>query len=153
MNSSASTFDQSSSLPPLRRTKNEAPTANPTAPTSQTTSVVVPPPPPGRSRRRAILAVVALMLLGVGAHYGLRWWTTGRFEETTDDAFLQADKVTVAPKVGGFVAESFVTDNQAVKAGDVLARIDDRDYQVVLLQDQSPISTRPRRASKASPRP
>ena len=93
--------------------------------------------PPHGSRKRLILSIVALLAVGGAGHYGWHYWTTGRFEETTDDAFLQADKVTVAPKVGGFVAESFVTDNQPVKAGEVLARIDDRDYQVVLLQDEA----------------
>ncbi len=85
---------------------------------------------------------VVLLLLGAGvgayaAHWGWHWWQVGRFEVATDDAFLQADKVIVAPKVGGFVAELMVGDNQAVHAGEVLARIDDRDYQVVLLQDEA----------------
>ncbi len=94
-------------------------------------------PPSGGSLKRTILAALALLAFVAAARYGWQYWTTGRFQETTDDAFLQADKVTVAPKVGGFVAESFVADNQAVRAGDVLARIDDRDYQVVLLQDEA----------------
>ncbi len=98
-------------------------------------------PAPQRTRRVGAKAMV-LMLLALGGatyggRYGWHWWTDGRFEEVTDDAFLQADKVVVAPKVGGFVAELRVTDNQAVRAGDVIARIDDRDYQVVLLQDEA----------------
>ncbi len=94
--------------------------------------------PPRRLRpKRMILGLVALIALGFAAQWGWHWWTNGRFEEATDDAFLQADKVTVAPKVGGFVAESLVTDNQPVKAGDVIARIDDRDYQVALAQDEA----------------
>ena len=91
----------------------------------------------GSAKKRVILVVIALVALGGGARFGWHWWTVGRFEEVTDDAFLQADKVVVAPKVGGFVAEVFVTDNQPVKAGDVIAQIDDRDYQVVLLQDEA----------------
>jgi len=93
--------------------------------------------PPPRRRKRLILALLALGAIGVGANYGWHWWTAGRFEESTDDAFLQADKVTVAPKVGGFVAESFVTDNQPVKAGDVLAQIDQSDYRVAVAQDEA----------------
>jgi membrane fusion protein (multidrug efflux system) len=95
--------------------------------------------PPRLSRGRFVLALVALAAMGFGGQFSWHWWTTGRFEETTDDAFLQADKVTVAPKVGGFIAESFVVDNQPVRAGDVLARIDDRDYQVVLQQDSADV--------------
>src|ERR1700722_14329289 len=89
------------------------------------------------SMKRVLLIVVGLVAVTGGIRYGWHWWTVGRFEETTDDAFLQADKVTVAPKVGGFVADVFVTDNQPVKAGDMIARIDDRDYQVVLAQDEA----------------
>jgi membrane fusion protein, multidrug efflux system len=89
------------------------------------------------SMKRVLLIVVGLVAVAGGIRYGWHWWTVGRFEETTDDAFLQADKVTVAPKVGGFVADVFVTDNQPVKAGDMIARIDDRDYQVVLAQDEA----------------
>jgi membrane fusion protein (multidrug efflux system) len=89
------------------------------------------------SLKRVLLIVVGLVAVTGGIRYGWHWWTVGRFEETTDDAFLQADKVTVAPKVGGFVADVFVTDNQPVKAGDMIARIDDRDYQVVLAQDEA----------------
>jgi membrane fusion protein (multidrug efflux system) len=89
------------------------------------------------TKKTLILALLAVLAVGAGIRFGLHWWSVGRFEEVTDDAFLQADKVVVAPKVGGFIAEVFAHDNQPVKTGDVLARIDDRDYQVVLLQDQA----------------
>ncbi len=84
-----------------------------------------------------VLTVALLSGAGYGAHWGLHWWTDGRFQETTDDAFLQSDKVVVAPKVGGFVAALAVGDNQPVRAGDVIARIDDKDYQVVLAQAEA----------------
>ncbi|MBE7220070.1 MAG: HlyD family secretion protein, partial [Caulobacteraceae bacterium] len=119
--------------PLLRRKSRE--TALPAPPADA--SDAAPSKPRGPTRKRLVLALLALGAVGAGAHYGWQWWTTGRFEEVTDDAFLQADKVTVAPKVGGFVAESDVTDNQPVKAGDLLARIDDRDYRVVLAQDEA----------------
>lgn len=91
-----------------------------------------------RLRLKPILLAIALVgAAGYGAHWGWHWWTDGRFEEATDDAFLQSDKVVVAPKVGGFVADLAVGDNQPVHAGDVLARIDDKDYQVVLAQDEA----------------
>ncbi|MEJ0095929.1 MAG: HlyD family secretion protein [Methylocella sp.] len=89
------------------------------------------------SRKRAIIAIVALLAVGAAGRFGWHWWTDGRFEETTDNAYLQADKVVVAPKVGGFIAEVFAGDNQPVKAGQVLARIDDRDLRVALLQSQA----------------
>ena len=50
-------------------------------------------------------------------------------EQATDDAFVSADYTVLSPKVGGIVREVLVEDNQTVTAGDLLARIDDRDYQ------------------------
>ncbi len=95
----------------------------------------VPPPAsvamPRRRRRPVFLALILLVAIRLGGGaYGWHWWQVGRFLETTDDAFLQADKVTVAPRVMGYVAQVMVADNQAVKAGDVMVRIDDRDYRV-----------------------
>ncbi len=79
---------------------------------------------------RALLPALALMILGGAGYTAWSWWTTGRFLETTDDAYLQADKVIVAPRIAGVVAEVFVGDNQPVKAGDRIARLDDREFLV-----------------------
>jgi membrane fusion protein (multidrug efflux system) len=93
-----------------------------------------------RFRRRlgglttAVIAVVAL------SYYGWRYWTVGRFEESTDDAYVQADSTIVAPKVSGYVSEVLVDDNQPVKAGQLLARIDDRDYQTALAQARANVA-------------
>jgi membrane fusion protein (multidrug efflux system) len=64
--------------------------------------------------------------------YGHYYWTAGRFLVSTDDAYLQADNVIISPKVSGYISDVPVQDNQAVKAGQVLARIDDRDYRTAL---------------------
>lgn len=53
-------------------------------------------------------------------------------EQSTDDAFVSADFTVLSPKVGGIVREVLVEDNQAVKAGQLLARIDQRDYQAAV---------------------
>jgi membrane fusion protein (multidrug efflux system) len=73
-----------------------------------------------------VALLVAALLLGD------RHWTVGRFMESTDDAYVKADSTTVAPKVSGYVAEVLVDDNQPVKKGQILARIDDRDLQTAL---------------------
>lgn len=86
-----------------------------------------------------ILPLALLSVLGGGGTYGWHWWTVGRFLETTEDAFLQADKVTVAPRIAGHVAEVMVGDNQPVKAGDVVARLDDREYRVLLKQAEAEV--------------
>ena len=82
------------------------------------------------------------MVLIAGVIWGVRWWTVGRFIESTDDAYLQADSVTIAPKVSGYVAEVYVVDNQAVKAGDPLVRLDRRQYQAILEQANATIAAR-----------
>ncbi len=64
----------------------------------------------------------------------MRWWLVGRFIQSTDDAYLQADSVTIAPKVSGYIAEVYVTDNQSVPAGTPLVRLDSRQYQAALDQ-------------------
>jgi len=93
---------------------------------------------PSRSLRGRVLFTLALLLaVGAAGRFGWHWWTNGRFEEATDNAYLQADKVVVAPKVGGFVAEVFAGDNQPVRAGQIIARIDDRDFRVAFLQSKA----------------
>jgi membrane fusion protein (multidrug efflux system) len=82
-----------------------------------------------------VLAVVALGALGY-------WWLVGRFIQSTDDAYLQADSVTVAPKVSGYVTEVYVGDNATVKAGDPLVRLDNRQYQAALDQAKATVDAR-----------
>jgi membrane fusion protein (multidrug efflux system) len=79
-------------------------------------------------RRAAI--VVAPLLLVAALYYGYQWWTVGRFQISTDDAYIHADIATLSTKVSGYVTSVDVTDNSRVKAGDVIARIDDGDYQL-----------------------
>jgi membrane fusion protein (multidrug efflux system) len=94
------------------------------------------------SRRRALLLSIGAVAVIAALIYGVRWWTVGRFIESTDDAYLQADSVTIAPKVSGYVAEVYVTDNQAVTAGQPLVRLDRRQYQAVLEQANATIAAR-----------
>ena len=81
--------------------------------------------------QHALWAVGMLLCVGVGT-WGVRYWTVGRFIESTDDAYVKADSTTVAPKVSGYIAQVLVDDNQPVRAGQVLARIDERDLQTAL---------------------
>lgn len=94
-----------------------------------------PAPMPARAKiKRAALIVALLAGTGLGGYYGHQYWTTGRYLESTDDAYVKADYTTVAPKVAGYIAEVLVQDNQPVTAGQVLARIDDRDFRAALAQ-------------------
>jgi membrane fusion protein, multidrug efflux system len=95
-----------------------------------------------RSNRRTVLIILGVAALVVGAVWLGRWWTVGRFIESTDDAYLQADSVTVAPKIAGYVTDVYVADNQVVKPGDRLVRLDTRQYQVALNQALATIDAR-----------
>jgi membrane fusion protein, multidrug efflux system len=86
------------------------------------------------SRARLLLVCIGVAAFLIGGLWGAEWWRVGRFIESTDDAYLQADSVTVAPKVSGYVVEVYVSDNQSVPAGAPLVRLDSRQYQAALAQ-------------------
>ena len=87
--------------------------------------------------KRLTLAGAAL-LVGLGAgRYGYDWWKTGRFIETTDDAYIGGNVTALAPHLSGFVEQILVGDNQLVHAGQVLIRLDPRDFQAALNHAQA----------------
>src|ERR1700730_4931745 len=85
-----------------------------------------------RQARRLAPAGLALLIAIGAAAYGHHWWTVGRFIESTDDAYVGGEVTVIAPKVSGLIAQVLVTDNQAVRAGELLVKIDDRDYRAAL---------------------
>jgi len=94
-----------------------------------------------RERLRRIALVLALLAgTAAGAYYGHDYWTSGRYLESTDDAYVKADSTIVAPKVSGYIAQVLVGDNQPVKAGQLLARIDDRDFKAALNQADADVA-------------
>ncbi len=90
--------------------------------------------------KRATLATLATLLVVASAHFGYDYWTTGRFMHSTDDAYVRADYTIIAPKVSGYIGEVLVRDNERVKAGQLLARIDDRDFRVTLTQAKASVA-------------
>ena len=124
----------------------EAPTAEalekPPAPAqSAPAQAPVAPPAAAKKRRSPVLPIVVLALLAGGGWYGYEWWTNGRFMVSTDDAYIEGDIATISPKVTGYVAKVNVVANQEVKAGDVLATLDNGDYQNALDQANAQIAT------------
>ena len=87
-----------------------------------------------------MLAIVGVCVLLIALVGGLAYWLNVRHFESTDDAFVAVRSFSVAPKVGGYVVRVAVTDNQHVNSGDVLARIDDRDYRIAVDQAQAQVA-------------
>ena len=88
----------------------------------------------GRSRPRrrpsgkaVAIGAVAALILGAAGWQGFGYVTDGRFQIGTDDAYVQADIIEVAARIQGYVTAVEAAENQRVKAGDVILRIDDGD--------------------------
>lgn len=97
------------------------------------------PPARRRTLRNLLIAAAAVATIAAAAYYGHGYWTVGRFEVSTDDAYVKADSTTIAPKVSGYLTQVLVADNEPVKTGQVLARIDERDFAVALRQAKADV--------------
>ncbi|MDA9504976.1 hemolysin D [Bradyrhizobium sp. CCBAU 11386] len=90
--------------------------------------------------RKMLLMGAAIVALAGASWYGYDYWTVGRYLVSTDDAYVKAENTTIAPKVSGYLNQVLVADNEHVKAGQVLARIDDRDFRVALDQARADVA-------------
>ena len=90
-------------------------------------------------QRRPVVVVGTLVLFGL-LFLGLRYLAEGLTHESTDDAFLDGDVISIAPKVPGQVKKVPVKSNQTVKAGDLLVEIDPRDLAVQLEQKRAALN-------------
>ena len=95
----------------------------------------------GLLRRHPIAIPIGGIVLAVLIAAGYLYWDYASHFQSTDDAFIASRQFAVAPKVAGYITAVPVTDNQHVNAGDVIARIDDRDYRVALEQAQAQVVT------------
>jgi membrane fusion protein (multidrug efflux system) len=94
----------------------------------------------GWGKKPVILAILAAAL-AFGGYEGFHWWTDGRFMVSTDDAYVQADITILSAKVSGYVSSVAITNNQSVKAGDLIAKIDDGDYRLALQSAKDKLAT------------
>lgn len=88
--------------------------------------------------RLFVFIVLALALIGGAA----RWWTHGRFIESTDNAYVRADITSITPRVAGEVISVQVKNNQSVKKGDLLLQIDRSDYEARLANAKAAVAVR-----------
>ena len=86
------------------------------------------------------LTGAALAVIAAAATYGYHYWTVGQYIESTDDAYIGGNVTDLAPKVSGLIAQVAVTDNQYVHAGDLLVKLDDRDYRAALAKAQAQVA-------------
>jgi len=100
---------------------------------------------PSRRTMLVSLSIAGALLAGYG---GYRWWQHRQHTVTSDNAYVRSDVTAVAPRVAGYVRAVAVDDNQPVRAGDVLFRIDDADYLARVGQAEADV--RARRAALAT---
>jgi membrane fusion protein (multidrug efflux system) len=96
--------------------------------------------PSRRAIKRAAFVLAGALAVAGAADFGHYYRTIGRYLETTDDAYVKADSTIIAPRISGYISEVLVGDNEKVKAGHLLARIDDRDFRTALKQAQADVA-------------
>src|SRR6266480_6129961 len=118
-------------------TTMEPKTENPARPAPRPSTPAPAAPPKGS--RRTVFMVMGVILLGLLIIGARKWWF-GRSHVSTDNAQVDGHIVPVLPKVGGYVAEVRVAENQSVKAGDTLVVLDDRDFRARLQQTEADLA-------------
>jgi membrane fusion protein (multidrug efflux system) len=115
----------------------------------QTESTMEAQPARPRSATRYVLIAVVGLGLAAGCAYACNWYETGRFIVSTDNAYLHADQVSMAPVVSGQIAEVYVTDNQTVVAGQPLVKIDPKRYEMAVREAQATVNARKADSAKS----
>ncbi len=90
-----------------------------------------------RSKKPLIILGAVVIL---GTIIGFCVWFAHRNQVSTDDAYTDGNVVTMVPKVGGYVIDLYVDDNSHVKRGDLLLRIDQRDYLTAQAQARAQLA-------------
>jgi len=96
--------------------------------------------PAARSRRKPLPLIIVGVAVVLGALWGYRRWSFARTHVETDNAQVDGHITAIAPKVQAFVSRVLVEENQAVKAGDTLVVLDDRDLRVRLAQAEAELA-------------
>ena len=91
--------------------------------------------------RRTALVGVAVLVIAAAVYGGWQWLHVWRFQQSTDDAYIASDISLISPKIEGYIAEVSVQDNQKVTAGQVLFKIDDRDFAAKVAQAEAAVAS------------
>jgi membrane fusion protein (multidrug efflux system) len=122
---------------------NRPAAARPAAPAPAVKTEPPPPPkaeePPKRSNRRRfiLMGLVPVVLVLIGGWF----WLTGGKSASTDNAYVQQDRVTITSQVSGKIVDAPVHENDAVKAGDTLFKIDDQPYKIALASAEAGLAS------------
>jgi membrane fusion protein, multidrug efflux system len=92
--------------------------------------------------RRQLLFAAGLVFTFAAASFAGYWLTIGRYIESTDDAYVGGEVTTLSFKVAGLIDAVAIADNQSVRAGDLLLKLDDRDYRAQLTRAEANITAR-----------
>ena len=111
-----------------------------TATAGTAAEVTTQPQEPPKKKSKAFL-IILILLVVVGGWFGISHYIYAQHHETTDDAQITSNISPVIPRVSGYVAEVRVTDNQRVKKGDTLIKLDDRDLRIRLEQAEAALTT------------
>ncbi|NUU01606.1 HlyD family secretion protein [Herbaspirillum robiniae] len=95
---------------------------------------------PAAKKKTGLLKYAVLAIVVVAAAWAIHWFAVGRFIESTDDAYVGGDITVIAPKVAGNIQTVLVKDNQVVRAGELLVKLDDRDYQAALAKARAAVA-------------
>ena len=123
-----------------RRARDGEPAPEPSAGGADAPEAAPPAKKSGLGKKPVVLAVLAAAL-AFGGYEGHELVDDGRFMVSTDDAYVQADITILSAKVSGYVASLAVANNQSVKAGDLIAKIDDGDYRLALQSAKDKLAT------------
>ena len=98
-------------------------------------------PPRKSNRRRIIMGTVLLVALLAAGKYGYDYVQVGRFQISTDDAYVQSDVSQLGAKVAGYITTIPAEENASVKAGDIIVRLDDGDYKLAVAAAEAHLET------------
>jgi membrane fusion protein (multidrug efflux system) len=120
-----------------REVESKAPPAPPQAAPAPQAVAPAETRPNRRSRRFIVMAIVPVILIAVG----LWFWLTGGRYMSTDNAYVQQDRVTITADIPGRIVEVAVKSNQHVTKGDLLFRLDPEPYKIALAQDEAAVAS------------
>jgi membrane fusion protein (multidrug efflux system) len=134
---SADGGDKRTDLRASERAPGGTPPAQSAAPGGGPAPTPAEPPKRNNRRRYILMASVPVILLLVGGYF---WLSGGRYA-STDNAYVQQDRVTVTAQVSGRIVDAPVHENDAVAAGDVLFKIDDAPYKIALASAEAGLAS------------